>query len=64
MKKRLIFKVKKDGSVEMEANGYHGQECMAASEPFMKLFQVEETDLKMEYYDEAEADQDVKAENE
>lgn len=47
----LIFKIKCDGTVTCDAQGFVGEICNAATAPFEELFGEIEKELKSEYYE-------------
>ena len=59
MDKRIIFKVKRDGSIEMQALGFQGSACMNATAAFEKMFSEVDVKHTSEYYMEEEVGEQI-----
>ena len=59
MDKRIIFKVKRDGSIDMQALGFQGSACMNATRAFEAMFADVDIKPTSEYYMEEEAGEKI-----
>jgi hypothetical protein len=57
MAKEIIITIHPDGSTEVEADGFAGQECLAATDAFERALGMEpEREFKPEFMQEAKQD--------
>lgn len=54
MSRKIVIDIRKDGTTNIEAFGYKGNNCEKATRPFEEMLgEIKDVDFKNEYYEES-----------